>query len=126
MRFLNSVFVRIKYNSTFMCYPPSLWFLFVLFIVQILVLSAFAGAASYGEDGLGLSHSQGWLCPSYFFQAYGDYAFVGSLVGSQRWLTPRLEVSEVLLNVNLIQGFKIWDPGVFWILDFSGSSALVF
>ena len=87
------------------------------------MLSAFAGAASYGEDGLGLSHSQGWLCPSYFFQAYGDYAFVGSLVGSQKWLTPRL---EVLLDVNHIQGFKIWDPGVFWMLDYSGSSDLVF
>ena len=104
MRFLSSTFVRIKSSSTFMYYPPSLWLLFVLFIVQILVLSALASAASYSEDGLGLFHSQGRLCPSYSFQAFGGYAPAGSLVGSRRWLTPRL---EVLLDVNQIQGFKI-------------------
>ena len=123
--------MRIKSSSIFMCYSSSLWLLFVLFIVQILVLSALASAASYGEDGLGLSHSQGRLCPSYSFQAFGGYAPAGSLVGSQRWLTPRLDLVfysslSILLDVNQIQGFKIWDPGVFWMLDFSCSSALVF
>ena len=52
-------------------------------------------------------------------------------MGSQKWLTPRLDLVfcssfSVLLDVNQIQGFKIWDPGVFWMLDFSGSSASVF
>ena len=112
-----------------MCYSPSFWLLFVLLIVQILVLSALADEASYGEDGLGLSHSQGRLCPSYFFQAFGGYASAWSLMDSQRWLTPRLDLDFsllVMLDVNQIQGFKIWDPGQFWMLDFSGSSAMMF
>ena len=69
------------------------------------MLSAFACAASYGEDGLGLSQSQGRLCPSNYFQAFGGYAPGGSLVGSERWLTPRLDLIfrsslSVLLDVN--------------------------
>ena len=52
-------------------------------------------------------------------------------MGSHRWLTSRLDLVfcsslSVLLDVNQIQGFKIWDPCVFWMLDFSGSSTLVF
>ena len=120
--------MRIKSSSTFVCYPPSLWFLSIFFITQILAPSAITGAASYDEDGLGLSHSQGRLCPSYFFQAFGGYTPAGSLVGSQKWLTPRLDLIllSVLLGDNQIQGFKVWDPGEFWMLDYDGSIALMF
>jgi hypothetical protein len=123
--------VLIKSNSTFMCYPLSLWLLSILFIAQTLVSSAIASAASYGEDGFCLSHSQGRLCPSCSFQAFGGYAPARCLLGSQRWLASRLDLVfclslPVLLGVNQIQGFKIWDPGEFWVLGIGGSAALVF
>ena len=111
-----------------MCYPPSLWFLSIFFITQILAPSAIAGAASYGEDGLGLSHSLGQPCPSCSFQAFGGYGPTEPLLGSQRWLTSHLDLIflSVLLGDNQIQGFKIWDPDVFWMLNYGCSIALMF
>ena len=115
-------------SSTFVCYPPSLWFLSIFFIIQILVPSVIACVVSYGEDGLDLSHSQGRLCPSYFFQAFGGYALAEPRLSSQRWLTSSLDLIllSVLLGVNQIQGFKVWDPGKFWMLDCGGSTTLLF
>ena len=131
MRFLNNAYVLIKSNITFMCYPFSLWLLSILFIAQILVLSAIGSTTSYGEDGFCLSHSQGRLCPSCSFQAFGGYAPAWCLLGSHRWLTSRLDLVfclllPVLLGVNQIQGFKVWDPGEFWVLGIGDSAALVF
>ena len=96
--------------------------------MQILVSSAIAVAVSYGEDNLGLSHSQGRLYPSCSFQVFGGYVSAKPLLGSQRWWTSRLDLILflVLLGVNQIQGFKIWDPGKFWMLDSSGSTTLLF
>ena len=131
MKFLSSVYVHIKSNSTFVCYPPSLYLLSIFFITQILVPSAIAGAASYGDDDFDFSHSQGRLCLSYFFQIFGGYAPAEHILGSRKWLTPRLDLVlclslSVLLGVHQIQRFKIWDPCEFWMPDFSGSIDLVF
>ena len=63
-----------------------------------------------------------------FFQAFGGYAPTEPLLGSQRWLTSRLDLLllSFLLGINQIQGFKVWDPGTFWMLDYGASTVLLF
>jgi hypothetical protein len=98
--------------------------------MQILALSKIAGVAFYGEDDVSLSHSQEQLYSSCYFQAFiGGYIPIVHLLGSQRWLPPRLDLVSslpILLDVNQIQGFMIRDLGEFWVLTFGDSAILVF